>query len=228
LRRENRGRGQRDQCRREIPRYSGLGLNGVEVALALLHAFPLAAALTVYVVSILVDCAFLWGLVGSLTYVYTGKYHLLWLGAFYSGFYALVLYWSFSQRPSAVILAAGSPTLAFSVPANVGLSLAVVVGLLGPEIAGAILYLSLLRQTKDRTIRYRIRLVGSSILLWFALDVFVPSSTSSWALARDILQVIPGLLSLVALIPPAWVRRRLDLRPTDRPEEYYRERPAQP
>ncbi len=85
----------------------------------------------------------------------------------------------------------------------VPLEAVLLVVLLGPEVLGAILYLSLRLRTRDSAQRYRIALVGGGILLWFALDLFLPATTIPWLIARTILLVIPGTMSLVAFYPPA-------------------------
>ena len=207
---------------------ASVALSGVEVGLAMLNALPFPLAETLYLVSIIIDCAFLWGLVGALVYVYTGRYHLVELSVFYASFYVVVLYYVIAQAPYGVALIAGIPALEYSTPPIIALSVVVILGILAPEIGGAILYLSLLRRTTDRTQRFRISMVGTSILLWWALDVFVPSSTGSWVLARTILEVIPGVLTIVAILPPGWVQRRLHVTSAQGPDYDPREMLARP
>jgi len=212
--------------------WAGLGasvaLGGFELLLALLNAFPFAAAQTTYLVTILVDCVFLWALVGFLTYVYTGRYHLLELSVFYVAFYIAVLYYFFSQDAYAVKFLADQAVFQYTAVPNPVLEVALVIGLLGPEIAGAALYLSLRRRTKDSAQRYRIGLVGGGILLWFALDVFVPATTPAWLLTRTVLELIPGLMSLIAFFPPEWARRRYGVTAVSGPELEPNEVAAQP
>ncbi len=186
----------------------GVVITTVELAFAVANALPLALGITLYLTSVLLDCAILWGLVGFLVYVYTGKYHLVELTALYGVFYVLVLYYVFFTQPISVAFTAGAPLLHYARTAPLWLELPIVVILVGPEFVGAILYLSLYRRTHDRDQRIRVLLVGGGILLWFLLDLIVPSTTGTWTLARSVLQVVPGLMSFVAFYPPEWLRRR--------------------
>jgi hypothetical protein len=192
--------------------WGGIGvttvLGGAEVALAAGGGLTLPLAKTLYLLLILIDCVLLWGLVGYLTYVYTGKYHLVPLSAFYAWFYFTVLYYFFSQRPYAVLIAAGNVDFLYAAKPTPVLEAVLLLGLLGPELVGAILYLSLLRRTADPAQRYRITLVGGGILGWFLIDLLIPSSTIEWMTVKTILAVIPGVMSLVAYFPPEWARRR--------------------
>jgi hypothetical protein len=191
----------------------GLGASTALAALEALLAFAgvltLPAAVTIELLVVLVDVALLWGLVGFLVYVYTGRYHLAELTSFYAVFYAAVLYYEILSAPYAVTVVAGVPTLSISAVSNPILVGFVIIGLIVPEVAGAIFYLSLLRRTRDRIQRYRVALVGSSIFLWFAISVFVPTSTGAWNVTKDLLQVVPALLTLIAYFPPEWIRRRM-------------------
>ncbi len=194
--------------------WGGIGVtavvSGIEVALAAAGALALPGALTIYLVSILIDCAFLWGLVGFLVFVYTGRYHLLELTAFYAWFYITVLYFVFLRVPSGVLYSAGAVSLTYSAAAVPLLEVVIVLGLIVPEIVGAILYLSLAgRAPAGSAQRLRIWLVGGGILLWFAIDVFVPSSTAAWGLVRTVLELVPGAMSLIAFYPPSWGPARL-------------------
>ena len=202
---------------------ASVAITATDVSLATLNLYPFPLAVTIGLVSIIVDCAFLWGLTGFLIYVYTGRYHLVELSVFYAAFYVTALYWILSQDPSSVAYQAGGPAVQYSATPALALTLVVLVGLVAPEIVGAVLYLSLLRRTTDRSTRFRIILVGGGILLWFAIDAFLPSSTSAWVLAKGLLDLVPGIMSLVAFFPPVWVRTRFgvtapEIEGTDRVE----------
>jgi hypothetical protein len=191
----------------------GLGvssaLGAFEALLAYAGLLSLAAAFTLLLLVVLLDVVLLWGLVGFLVYVYTGRYHLLELGIFYAAFYVAALYYEILSAPYAVTVVAGVPTLSVLKVSNPILVGFVIIGLIVPELAAAIFYVSLLRRTRDRIQRYRIALVSSSLFLWFAVNVFVPTSTGTWTVAKDLLNVVPALLALIAYFPPESIRRRL-------------------
>jgi hypothetical protein len=195
--------------------WGGLGatilLGAFEAALALGNQFPLPVALTLLVVLDVVAVVALWGLVGFLTYVYTGNYHLPEWGVVYAAFFVMAIYFTFAQSPYGVGFASGAPVVLYSVPPIRWLELLVVVILVGPELVGAILYLSLLRRTQIREQRSRIWLVGGAILLWMGLDVVVPSTSGGWLLLRSLLEIVPGLMTLIAFYPPGWAQRRFGL-----------------
>ncbi|MGA8303046.1 MAG: hypothetical protein WA691_08925 [Thermoplasmata archaeon] len=187
---------------------ASVGLGGIELLLALSGAFPYALAMTTELVGVIVDCTFLWGLTGFLTYVYTGRYHLFEVSLLYIGFYIAYLYWFFAQSPTVEVFVAAQPMWHYAASPNVPLELILVIVLVGPELVGAILYLSLRFRTRDTAQRYRIGLVGGGILLWFAVDLFIPATSIPLLIARTLFLVIPGLMSLIAFYPPEWARRK--------------------
>ena len=185
-----------------------LAMGAIELACALGGVLTFSLAMTLYLVTIIVIVASLWGVTGFLVYVYTGRYHLPEIGAIYIGFYVTYLYWFFAQSPTAVAIESGSAVWRYSGSSNLPLELVLVVLLLGPEIVAAILYLSLRRRTRDSAQRYRITLVGGGILLWFGIDLFLPATTIPWLIFRTLLLVLPALMSLAAYYPPEWARRK--------------------
>ncbi|MCI4356739.1 MAG: hypothetical protein L3K18_06325 [Thermoplasmata archaeon] len=179
---------------------------------------PLAlpVGITAYLVMLLVDVGLLWGIASYCTYVYSGRYHLVPIAAFYSLFYAALLYFVWSQDPSGVVIRGASITLLYGTTPNPGLAAFVVLSLVFPEFIGAILYLSLYRRAREATQRYRILLVGTSLLLWFLVAFLVPSSTNVDGLAKSGLEVLAAVLSLLAYLPPKIVQDRLGVTSIDR------------
>jgi hypothetical protein len=200
--------------------WGGLGatvfLDALQMGLALGNAFALPTALTFTIVDDIIAVVALWGLVGFLTYVYTGRYHLLELGVIYAAFFVTAIYYTFAQSPDAVAFVDGAPAIQYAVPPIVWLAGVVIVLLIGPELVGAILYLSLLRRTRVREQRARIWFVGGGILLWMALDIFLSGTTGGWVLVRTVLEVIPGFMILIAFYPPVWAQRRFGLTSSER------------
>jgi hypothetical protein len=207
---------------------AALSAGRIELALALGNQLPYTTAIVFSLLNVVIESVYLWGLVGSLVYVYRGRYYLLGLGVLYSAFYVASVYAIFAQGPYAVSMVTGTPSLVYANPAGPNVALALQLVVLIPELVGACLYLSLLRQAEDRTVRWRISLVGSSILLWVAIHAFVPSAGYDWIFAKTILDVLPAILSLLGLVPPAWIRRKLGIASVaGGPEEYFRAEQSQ-
>jgi hypothetical protein len=199
--------------------WGGLGVSAASTAFeALLYvggALNFALALTFETVGILVDAVFLWALVDFLVYVYSGKYRLGWVSAYFASIYVVAVYYTFAETPYAVTIQGGVPTLALATTAPLALAIYAVIGIIGPELTGAALYLSLLRRTRDRMRRFRIAFVGTSILLWFGIDLVAGGSTTEAVLVRSLLEFIPPLMALIAYFPPAGLRTRLRLDPVE-------------
>ncbi|MGC2360405.1 MAG: hypothetical protein WA691_08920 [Thermoplasmata archaeon] len=199
---------------------AALAVGRFELALALVNALPYALALTFTLVNLVIEAVYLWGLVGYLIFVYSGKYHLPLITALYGAFYVISIYLVFVQMPYGVTLASGNPSILYSAVESGSTSLALQLVVLLPEFFGACVYLSLLRRTPDRAARFRISLLAASILFWVVVHAFVPSSSIEWILAKSVLEVIPAVLSLIALLPPEWVRRRLLVADTSKSKEF--------
>jgi hypothetical protein len=201
---------------------AALAAGRTELLLALLNTLPYSLAITFSLLNVVIEAIYLWGLVGALVYVYTGRYYLLALGLLYAVFYVVSIYAIFVQGPYGVTVASGSPALVYASPAGANSALALQLIVLVPELVGACLYLSLLPRSPDRTVRWRIGFVGAGILFWVAVHAFVPSSGYMMILVKTILDLVPALLAVIGLVPPAWVRRRFGIASTTSPEEYYR------
>jgi hypothetical protein len=186
-----------------------LAIGRVELALAVANGLSYASALTFSIVNVGIECAYLWGLVGWVLYVVAGRYYLAGLTVFYAAVYVVLVYAVLVQMPFAVSVSSGIQAIQYASPESSGTALALQLLTLLPEVVGAGLYLSLLYGARDRSVRFRTVLVGSSILLWVAIHAFVPSSTIGWVLWKTALEVLPAFLSLVGVIPPLWIRRKL-------------------
>jgi hypothetical protein len=196
-------------------------LGGIGEILWAFRSLTLPLDLTLEILSVLVGVAFLWGLVGYLTYLYTGTYHLIGWTVFYAAFFVAVVYYEFALVPIGVTAMAGVPTLVDArSAASLGLlTVFVVFSLLVPEFAGIVLYASLLRRTRDRTLRYRIAFVSLGLAIFLGSDI-APSPTPlvpavAWTLVKAVIEVGASLIVLVAYFPPARLQRALRIEPMD-------------
>ncbi len=192
--------------------WGGLGtlsaITGLEAILAGAGVLTLAAAYAAQLLVVLVTCLLLWALIGYLVYVYYGRYHLAYVSGFYAVFYLAALYYTVLTNPYGFVVRHGVVTLLTSPVTATPLTVFIVLGLIVPEFVCAGLYLSLLRRTHDRSQRFRITVVGVSIVAWFAIDLFFPTSSVPLVLARSVLLLAPAVATLLAYLPPAWVRSR--------------------
>jgi hypothetical protein len=190
----------------------GLGLTGaitgVGSLVASVGALTYALGFTLYLLMVIGDCVLLWGMVGYLLYIYTGRYHLVGLTAGYAAFYVIVLYWVNASGPIGVSFATGSLAIQYSHMVGGLILLLVIVGLIFPEFIAAVLYLSLLPRTHDRTLRFRIAMVSAAVFLFFAVAFFTPAGDVA-ALVRAVLDVGSAGLALFAYFPPEALQRWL-------------------
>ncbi|MCI4326837.1 MAG: hypothetical protein L3K16_04280 [Thermoplasmata archaeon] len=200
----------------------GLGgtgvVSGVEAILYSVGHLTFALALTAYLLTVLADSIILWGLVGYLLYIYTGKYHLLELTGFYAAFYISVIYWIVSNGPNGVDLASGIPTITYAHILTGPVLDFVVIGLVFPELIASILYLSLFFRTTDRTLRYRIGMVSAALFVFYGAAFFKPSTGSPelWTLVTALLDVGSAILALFAYFPPEPLQRAWGITPVPR------------
>jgi hypothetical protein len=188
-------------------------IGALESAVAAFVTPSLPLIVTLYYVEILVLCAALWGLVGYLIHLYTGKAHLVPLTGLYALLYVLLVYYITSSGPDAVTVTLGA----------VGFHYATVVGgpvlgllaiiLVVPEFLGAVLYFTLFFRTHDRTAQYRIALVSWGLLAFFGLDFVDLAARLGGSLAAvtlgTVLGIVPVLVIFIAYYPPRLVRDRL-------------------
>jgi hypothetical protein len=191
----------------------GAGITGIEGILGASGALTLPLALTAYILTLLIDSVALWGLVAYLLYIYTGRGQVLLLSAFYGAFYLAALYYTVARHAIGVTEVAGVPTLVYANGNSGPVFAFVVLALIVPEVVAVILYASLLRQTTERTLRYRITLVTVALVLYFGLAFFGPPSTwvyaDAWTLVKAGLDVFGAIIVLLAYFPPSAVRARL-------------------
>jgi hypothetical protein len=191
----------------------GLGGTGVVAGLeAILYSvghLTFALGLTAYLLTVLGDSIILWGLVGYLLYIYTGKYHLLELTGFYAAFYISAIYWIVSNGPNGVALTGGLPTITYAHVQGGLVFDFVVLGLVFPELIASILYFSLIFRTSDRTVRYRIGMVSAALFVFYGAAILKPSGSGAelWSLVTALLDVGSAIVALFAYVPPESLQR---------------------
>lgn len=180
--------------------------------LAAAGARPLAAFLAFRAAAGLLLAAAAWGLAYHIVYLWSGRQAWALPLAFYYGAagaaYALMVLLS---HPVGVTTTAWSADVQYVVP-PAGAVWTVVLASIGlPLVLGSLAYLGLATKEHDRERRYRILLVGGSLLVW-VVSGFAAEVGGSQAL-RFIAIVILGLCTAgavtAAYYPPSPVRRWL-------------------
>lgn len=193
------------------------GTTAIGAARSLLGAFgflDLALHESLVLVALLPLCVALWGLLYYLLFLYTGRKDILWpLSALY-----VLVYLSFVGlivwlAPTGVEAGPSGVTLTYAREASGPVVWAILALLLGPIVVAAILYGSLYFRLKERSQRYRVGLVSSGFLVWFAAPAvaFVAGVADDawWPVASRVIALVVPVVVLMAYKPPAWVRRRL-------------------
>lgn len=200
-------------------------LMGNEVVGAMRSGLYILDLLTVPVYSVLTQAgillvvAALWGLLAYLLYLYTGSARSLRpLTIGYALFFIAIQLLVLSSGPVEALTDDGwsverVPDADF--PEWVGLLF--LIFLIGPQFAAAVAFLSLYPRVEDRTQRYRIALVGGSIMVWFGSVLLVSLTGEAgtglresvqWQLGSRLLGVLAAAIILMAYLPPAWIQAR--------------------
>jgi hypothetical protein len=191
-------------------------LGAVESLIASAIVPPLALVSTLVYLEVLLLCVVLWCLVGYLLFLFTGRHFLGPLSVLYGALYVALLYLVTASRAVAVTVSAGAVSIRYATNFSTPLVLVLLVGLLLPELAGAVLYFTLVFRTRDRTVRYRITLVSWSLIGAFGLALvnlgaLLGGGFAAQVFARSI-PVIAAIVILLAYYPPAVIRTRFGIR----------------
>jgi len=194
-------------------------LGGLESLVAAFSTPSLPVALTFANVNLLLACAALWGLVGYLVYLYTGRSFTVPLAALYGALYVLATYYLTASVPDGVTVTAGTVAVHYQQSLTNGpVIAALVILIIVPELLGAFAYFTLVFRTQDRTTRYRITLVSWGLIGWFVLGL-ASGSVFGGGLLGHVLGQILGVLAagvvLLAYYPPRYVRDRLGVAAVD-------------
>src|SRR5580658_4182618 len=148
-------------------------------ALSLIATFTLpsdALVVTAVHTEILLLSAMLWGLLGYLTYLYTGRSYLLFWSSFYATFYFVLTYVITASEPNVVTVTQGTVGVQYATAFGGPLLYVLIALLIAPEFIGAILYFTLVFRARDPTVRFRVTLVSWSIILWFGIATLNPAA----------------------------------------------------
>lgn len=134
------------------------------------------------VLSTLVICAALWGLLVYLIFLFTSNRRVAWpLGAGYLGYFAFLVYYILKQDPTGVEVTRWGARLVPQPPTTGWSFWLTVIFLLAPQLLGALAYLTLYWRVDQPILRKRILLVSTSILVWFGSAAVTVASTASAA-----------------------------------------------
>lgn len=208
--------------------WGGLALLGIYGVISALFLDPESFTLTGYRVLLYTFIPIIFialaGLVYYLLYLYTGKRDLYKVVAIAYALLtvAFVLFVELQDPFVGPDPDTGEIGLQYEAeaPAWAGLLFSIVLVL--PPFASAVAYVALLFQTKDRTVRYRILMVGGGIALWMGFSLLgslgrfasgVEEQSFISQLVGQLLGLLSAVMVLLAYYPPPALRRALELRP---------------
>ncbi|MCI4351546.1 MAG: hypothetical protein L3K15_08565 [Thermoplasmata archaeon] len=188
-------------------------IGGIESLIAVATVPPLALVLALLYAELPLLCLVLWGLVGYLIFLFSGRTFVVPLTVAYAAMGAFLVALIALAQPDGVTIMQGAVGVHTATTFSAPYVILLVVGLILPEIVGAILYFTLAFRTKDATVRYRITLVSWSLIAWFGLGLLNLGTLLGGGLAAQVfarsLGVFAALVILLAYYPPAWIRTRL-------------------
>jgi hypothetical protein len=194
----------------------GLGvvtaIGGAESLVAALQVPPLALVEALLYLNLLLVCVVLWGLVGYLLFLFTGRKFALPLSILYAALGVLLVYFIAASGPNSVTVVQGMVALGYASQIQGPILGILIVLLIGPEFLGAILYFTLFFRTRDPTVRYRVTLVSWSLIAWFGLGLLNVGSLLGGGLAAQVvshsLGIFAAIVILLAYYPPQYIRSR--------------------
>lgn len=156
---------------------------------------------TLNLVTLLILCVGLWGLLFYLVFLYTdSRRAALPLAVGYLAFFGCLVYYVLSSRPVGVQLGRWGVELEYARPIDSGpLYIAVILFLVLPQVLAGFAYLSLYPRVADPLQKRRILIVSLSIILWFATGFALASPelrrSDEWQLASRMI----GLAATAAI-----------------------------
>jgi hypothetical protein len=195
-----------------------IGLGAATLCGAILSGVAVYTLVPVYLAifmlhtEILLICFALWGLLGYLTFLYTGKGYLWFWSVFYGALFIALGLLITADHGTSVVVTNGTVSVSFAYAVAGPLLDLLLVALIVPEFVGALLYFTLAFRTSNRTVRFRVTLVSWSLILWLGLTSLVAEVGAGGLAVHLALQLIGALAAvaiLLAYYPPRWLRVRL-------------------
>ncbi len=170
---------------------------------------PIALAVSLVNLQSLLLCILLWGITGYLYYLVTGRYYTIAVSVLYGAYYLLLQYFLISDFTTLETATEPGLRILLSVPIPPTITTVIVLAVVAPPIAAAVSYLALSRVAPDRTVVYRLGVVGAALLLWFG-------PASYYVVGGDIgvelliaFQSVALVMIGLAYFPPRALRERL-------------------
>jgi hypothetical protein len=186
----------------------------IQAALSLLAAVdraPVGVFLAARVVTVPLLCLSVWGLTYHLVYLFTGSHRAApLLTVLYAGVAVAFYVASFSPLPQAVVTGPWVAELEGTGEGPLYQAVYLAVGV--PPLLASLAYFSLLFRVKEPMQRYRVALLGGSILLWVGSGLV--ARLSGRGLAAFLTLAVVGLGAAAAVFlayhPPRALARRLE------------------
>jgi hypothetical protein len=169
-------------------------------------------------VELLLICIGLMGLLYYLLYLFTGRRGLLGpLVVVYAVFFVALLVEFYQANPIAVTVGRWAATVTYERPLTASATVLFTAALILPQILGAFAYLTVAFRVKDRTPRFRIVLVSTSIIVWFLSSLLASvgglNEADWWQAASRSLGLLAALATYVAYNPPRYLTERYGIEP---------------
>lgn len=167
-----------------------------------------------FYVSVFLLCVALWGLLTYLVFLYRGRDASVPLGIFYGSYFVVASVTVAFARPDAIRVGTWATHVVYETPLPTPLEASLFLFLLVPQLVGAAAYLSLAGRTPDPLQRYRVIVVGTTLLIWIGANLTADLAQLTYEDTWQVLRVALGVLASVAILtaysPPHWVRRRVE------------------
>jgi hypothetical protein len=195
---------------------AGILLASLSTFLALIGLAALPLHISLSLLNLLSTCIALWGLLFYLVYVYSGKQRWAWpLAGFYLAFFIALVAVSLSREALSLEIGSNGASVNYAGEINAAFGLTIILVVLLPQLIASLVYFSLVFRVKERSQKYRVVLVSTTILAWFgsALVAAFAGLTGAewWPFASRLISLLVAVLIYWAYFPPRFVQRRLEI-----------------